>query len=333
MLQGGGPARSGELDGSAHAPTLRPTVPISRPRPTVPISRPFGRRRPSRLPRVTEFALSAEVDTALAPLPQEYRPLLSTLAAELERDDRILALFLGGSVGRGMADAGSDLDLLVTVADEDFERVAETLAGNLAHVIDPVIALPIPGMPGTFAYTTAQGFRLDLVLERVADVDRPAFRRRVPVFDRGGISALISAPADLDNGPEPAKLESILQEFHRQQAIFPAAVVARGDWLLGQEGVHGARLMLYQLFVEANQPLPAMGGKQWTRRLTQGQRRVLERLEPPTAARGPVIAAMTAVRAAFLTVGRSTAEGAGATWPAQMDAAVERCWRRNGLAD
>jgi hypothetical protein len=206
------------------------------------------------------------------------------------------------------------------------------VADGLTEVIDPVITLPIPGMPGTFAHTTAQGLRLDLVIERVSDVDRPAFRRRVTVFDRGGISALISEPMDANDGPDPARIEAILQEFHRQQAIFPAAVVARGDWLLGQEGVHGARLMLYDLFVEANQPLPAMGVKQWSSRLTQEQQRVLASLELPSADRASVTASMTAVRSAFLTVGRATAEHAGAAWPMAMDAAAQAYWRRNGLA-
>jgi Nucleotidyltransferase domain len=252
------------------------------------------------------------------------------VATELERDDRVLALFLGGSLGRGTADAGSDLDLLLTVSDEHFNQFADTLADALADVIDPVISLPIPGMPGTFAYTTSQGLRLDLVLEQVSDVDRPAFRRRVPVFDRANIATLISAPVDANSGPDPTKMEGILQEFHRQQAIFPA-VVARGDWLLGQEGVHAARQMLYDLFVEANQPLPPMGVKQWSSRLTQEQRNVLEALELPAADRASVIAAMTAVRIAFRTVGRATAERAGATWPTAMDQAAEGYWRRNGL--
>jgi predicted nucleotidyltransferase len=271
------------------------------------------------------------VDTAFAALPKEYPPLLSRVAAELERDARVLALFLGGSLGRGVADAGSDLDLLVTVSDEHFDQVAEAIGRDLADVIDPVITLPIPGMPGSFAYTTTQCLRLDLVLERVSEVDRPGFRRRVVVFDRGDITALISQPVDLNHGPDPTTLQGILQEFHRQQAMFPA-VVARQDWLLGQEGVHNARLMLYQLFVEANQPLPAMGVKQWSSRLTTEQRNVLAALDPPPAARAPVIAAMTSVRSAFRTVGRATAEEAGATWPTEMDAAVNACWRREGLA-
>jgi hypothetical protein len=269
---------------------------------------------------------------AMAALPPEYMSLLSVLAAELEHDQRVLALFLGGSLGRGVADAGSDLDLLLTVPDGVFDEVAETIGRDLAHVIDPVITLPIPGMPGSFAFTTSRGLRVDLVLERASEVDRPAFRHRVAVFDRGDITALVSSPVDLNDGPDPSKLAGIVQEFHRQQAIFPAAVVARGDWLLGQEGVHNARLMLYTLFVEANQPLPAMGVKQWSRKLTEEQRALLTGLQLPEAARDPVVAAMTAVRAAFRTVGRETAEAAGAAWPQDMDAAVEAYWRRSGLS-
>lgn len=52
-------------------------------------------------------------------MPPEYEPLLAGVRDVLERDARVLALCLGGSIGRGVADAGSDLDLLVTVADAE----------------------------------------------------------------------------------------------------------------------------------------------------------------------------------------------------------------------
>jgi len=230
-----------------------------------------------------------------------------------------------------VADAGSDLDLLVTVADADFDTVAGELAGMLAAVVDPVITLPIPGMPGSNAHTTRSGLRIDVVLERIADVDRPANRCRATVFDRADVPTLISPAEDVNGGPDPAALEAIVQEFLRQQAIYPAAVVGRADWLLGQEGVHNARLMLYQLFVETNQPLPAMGVKQWSRKLTASQRAVLEALDPPTAGRESVLSAMTAVRTAFRTSGRAAAEAAGLSWPRELDDAVADYWRRNGL--
>jgi len=280
---------------------------------------------------VTASPLPDDVVAAIGAMPAEYQRLLVGVRDVVEADPRFLALFLGGSIGRRVADAGSDLDLLVTVSDDDFDSVALELAGILAAVVDPVITLAIPGMPGTNAYTTRQGLRVDVVLERIADVDRPAFRRRVTVFDRGDVRALISPAEDANAGPDPATLAAIVQEFLRQQAIFPAAVVGRADWLLGQEGVHNARLMLYQLFVETNQPLPVMGVKQWTSKLTSAQRTVLEALDPPTAGQDQVMAAMAAVRGAFRTSGRAAAEAAGMTWPVEIDDAISAYWRRNGL--
>jgi len=280
---------------------------------------------------VTASPLPDAVAGSIASMPAEYQPLLAGVCDVLEGDPRFLALFLGGSIGRGVADAGSDLDLLVTVSDSDFDTIAGELAVILAAVVDPVITPAIQGMPGTNAYTTRQGLRADVVLERIADIDRPAFRRRVTVFDRGDVRALISPAEDANAGPDLTTLAAIVQEFLRQQAIFPAAVVERADWLLGQEGVHNTRLMLYQLFVETNQPLPAMGVKQWSSKLTSPQRTLLEALEPPTAGREQVLSAMSAVRVAFRTSGRAAAEAAGMTWPTEIDDAIADYWKRNGL--
>lgn len=279
----------------------------------------------------TSSPLPDSVVAAMAAMPVEYQPLLGAARDVLERDRRVLALFLGGSIGRGVADAGSDLDLLVTVGDADVDAVAVELAGMLAEVVDPVISLAIPGMPGSQAYTTRSGLRVDVVLERRSDVDRPAFRRRVTVFDRDDVRALLSPAVDANAGPSVEALAAIVQEFLRQQAMFPA-VVARADWLLGQEGVYNARLMLYQLFVETNQPLPVMGVKQWSSKLTAAQKDVLEALVPPAAAREPVVAAMTAVRAAFRTSGRAAAEAAGLSWPTEVDDAITAHWSRWGFA-
>ena len=98
-------------------------------------------------------------------------------------------------------------------------------------------------------------------------------------------------------------MQAIVIEFLRQSAIFPAAVVAREDWLLGQEAVHNYRRLLYDLFTEANQPLPAMGVKQWSSRLTPGQRELLASLPAPAATRDSVIAAMDLTRTALRTRG------------------------------
>jgi hypothetical protein len=126
-------------------------------------------------------------------------------------------------------------------------------------------------------------------------------------------------------------MQSLVTEFLRQAAIFPAAVVARQDWLLGQEAVQFYRRLLYDLLVESNQPLPVMGVKQWSSRLTPDQRDLLAGLPVPTASRERVIAAMVATRAALRTDGRAALERCGGVWPTEVDDAMAAYWTRHGL--
>jgi hypothetical protein len=265
-----------------------------------------------------------DVSEAIAPLEPGYDALLARIVEALEPDQRVRALWLSGSVGRGVADAGSDLDLVVTVSSP-----AELADPAVWAVVDPVITTPIPGMPGCFALTTREGLRVDVVLEAPGDVARSPYERRVCVFDRDGLEP--PAPTEVAGRPDVQRMEATVTEFVRQCAIFPAAVVAREDWLLGQVAVHNYRLLLYDLFVQSNQPLPPMGVKQWSTRLTEQQRAVLHALPLPAAERDDVVAAMTATRKAIRTHGRAALEGAGGTWPTESDDATAAYWAPHGL--
>lgn len=260
-------------------------------------------------------------------LPGGYVELLRQLVDALGDDERVRAAWLSGSVGRGVADSGSDLDLVVTLEDEavsDFEDPA------VWGILDPIISTPIPGMPGCFAFTTRAGLRVDIVVERVSDLPRSPYRHRVRVLARDSLKA--PPPTDEDRGPDVPAMQATVTEFLRQSAIFPAAVVAREDWLLGQEAVHNYRLMLYSLFVEANQPLPAMGIKQWSAKLTERQRELLADLPLPSADRASVVEAMRVVRRALRTEGRAALEEAGGEWPREVDDTLDGHWRKAGLA-
>ena len=90
------------------------------------------------------------------------------------------------------------------------------------------------------------------------------FRQRLLVFDR---DALVVPPPDATPGPSQDRISSIIEEFFRDYGMFPVAV-EREDWLLSVEAVHLIRSLLYQLFVEENAPLPMMGVKQWSAKLT-----------------------------------------------------------------
>jgi Nucleotidyltransferase domain len=268
--------------------------------------------------------LDRTVAEAIAPLEPGYVRLLARLASVLEEDQRVRALWLAGSVGRGVADAGSDLDVVVTVT-----SVQDFVDPSSWSVLDPVITTAIPGMPGCFAFTTREGLRVDVVLETPADLAETPYRDRIRVFDRDGLA--LPATTNAQHGRDLDRMQAIVVEVLRQAAIFPAAVVAREDWLLGQQAVHNYGLMLYQLFVESNAPLPPMGVKQWSSRLTTEQRQILTELVPPRARRDDVIAAMRAMRAAISTHGRGALEAAGGTWPTDVDEAMRIYWRRHGI--
>jgi hypothetical protein len=149
------------------------------------------------------------------------------------------------------------------------------------------------------------------------------------VFDRDGLA--LPAVTDEAAGPDVGRMQALVTEFLRQSAIFPAAVVAREDWLLGQVAVNNYRVILYDLLTESNQPLPAMGVKQWSSRLTADQRELLAALPAPAATRASVVAAMGASRAALRTHGRAALERSGGVWPTEVDDAMVAYWTRHGL--
>ncbi len=178
---------------------------------------------------------------------------------------------------------------------------------------------------------TGEGLRVDAVLESVSQVAETPYRHRVVVFDRRAERLAVPAAEDDERGPDVARLEGIGREFARQLAIFPDAVVGREDWLLGQEAVHNYRLFLYELYVESNQPLPPMGVKQWSAKLTAAQRDRLAALRVPTADEESVIDAMRQVQQVIRSEGRALVESAGGTWPgAAVQAGLAR-WAARGL--
>ncbi len=117
------------------------------------------------------MALSADVLDAISSLEDGYAALLARVVEGLEDDDRVRAVWLGGSVGRGVADAGSDLDLVVTVTDP-----SAFLDADVWTTVGAVIALPIPGVAG-WAFTTRGGLRVDVLLETPDEVAGSAYTR------------------------------------------------------------------------------------------------------------------------------------------------------------
>jgi hypothetical protein len=104
----------------------------------------------------------------------------------------------------------------------------------------------------------------------------------------------------------------------------PEVLVVRRDWLLAAEHLHLLRGLIYKLYVESNQPLPMMGLKQWSSKLTAEQIATMEALPTCVSDVPSFIDAHLACARAFLGVARPLAAQVGVAWPDELEAAAAR---------
>src|SRR5690242_4907314 len=109
--------------------------------------------------------MTVAVDEALAPLPEAYHRLYERVVAVCEPDTRIRGLWLSGSLARGSADAGSDLDLLLAVSDADYEDFIADWRSWLDKVTPTLLAIEIPRSKLIFTALTDEICRIDAVIE------------------------------------------------------------------------------------------------------------------------------------------------------------------------
>jgi predicted nucleotidyltransferase len=252
------------------------------------------------------------VPPALSLLPKGYAALFERAAQHFASDARVRALWVSGSIARGDADASSDLDLLLAVADAELDGFAQSWQSWLAEITETVLARPLPFLPGSLYSLTPGCERFDVVVERASAVPKSFFRARFCVFDRDGLDAQV---------PDKAKVETAIEEPLRYLAMMPA-MLARGELLLGQEGYGHMRRRISELFLELNAPLPTTGVKHWRDKLSDEQYAVLEALPWPAATREALIEANLTIGRALIQHGRPIAAKLGVPWPEALEAAV-----------
>jgi hypothetical protein len=192
-----------------------------------------------------------------------------------------------------------------------------------------VIARALPFAPGSFYSVTPGRERLDVVVEPAGRIAQTFFRTRRLVFDRDGLAERIPAPAPAP-GPSKDRIAFLIEEFFRDYGMFDVGATRR-DLLLGNEAIHLIRGLLYQLFCEANAPLPATGIKRWSAKLTAPQRALLERLPTGGSDWDSMVAAHETVSRAFATHARLISTLHEVPWPAELEAATLRHLRAHKL--
>jgi hypothetical protein len=263
---------------------------------------------------------------ALAVLPPGYGPLFDRTASLFAADDRVRAMWVHGAMARNAADAGSDLDVSLAVRDADFGSFAAGWETWLAEITATLTARKISD--GSFYALTTTCERFDVISEPVSKLPGTALTRRIVVFDKDDLDRLIPPPSDPP--PSAAVITYLIEETLRQAANFPTVIV-RQDWLLGVIAVQQVQLFVYELFAEANKPMPPTGPKQWSSKLTPRQRQLLEDLPTAAPVEQSVKAAREASFALFFAEVPAIARSNGVAWPDELEAAVRAYLSNAGL--
>jgi predicted nucleotidyltransferase len=256
----------------------------------------------------------------LKALPFGYHRLFLRAVEVLAADERVRGLWLSGSLARGTADAASDLDLLVAVADESHDEFATAWRTWLGEITPTVLAEEQWFAKGSFWSITPNFERFDVVVEPVSQVATTLFPVRTVVFDHDGLTATL--PSERQPGPDPKALSKLIEDWFHFSAMLET-VLWREDWLLAAEHLHFLRDLLYKLYVERNKPSPAMGLKRWSEKLTPEQRLTLEGLPTGASSREEVVSAHLAFSHAFLGTATPFADELNIAWPTQLAEAAE----------
>ncbi len=252
--------------------------------------------------------------------------LAQRLGRMLQRDARVLAVFLGGSLAAGDADAWSDIDLLL--ATEHRDSVAALCQGYLQQCAELLYFRRVPGPVCLYHGITAEGDRCDLYLllpSQIKTLSRASLR---VIWDRARITESLAGRAA---GGDPVDLSALAGEFLRVLGLLPA-LVGRREYLLGVSGAQQLRGYLTTLLLERD----GIAGRGSTLRLnpylSAASRRVLDDIPIPEPTEQSIAEAYAACTREFLPSARALAADRGVPWPDRFAAVtLERLATELGL--
>ena len=240
--------------------------------------------------------------------------LIDHIAAMLRDLERAGGAFLGGSYGRGEADAVSDVDVYVVVASaDDIPGMLTELSNNLAKV-QPILFSNLLPNARTINAITKEWLRFDFTVLTQQEIGFFAQNQLKPLFDRFGVAARMRPVAEYSRNLSGDGLLEIVTEFIRVLGL-SMVVNGRDDVILGQTGTNLLRDMLVRVMVFENGGQPQRGALSLKRNLTPPQYSVLTALPPLEATWPSVFARSKALAEQFFPRARALANELGAKWP------------------
>ena len=240
--------------------------------------------------------------------------LIGRIARVLENLPGLGGAFLGGSHGRDEADAYSDVDVYVVVADaEDIPDVLPRLEQAVDEIAPILYAKVLPNAR-TINCITMDWLRFDLTVVSGIELAFVAGGAAKPLFDRLGLADALSATPPRTPEPAADALVEIVNEFIRVLGL-SMVVKGREDLVVAQTGTNLLRDMLIRTMAMENAPQPRRGVLALQRDLTPDQLAVLLDLPPLDATWPSIFARTSAIAEQFFPRARTLAEKLDAPWP------------------
>ena len=225
--------------------------------------------------------------------------------------------FLGGSHGRDEADAYSDVDVYVVVADADeVSDVLTRIAQSLERIAPILFSKTLPNAR-TINCITDDWLRFDLTVVNGFELAFLTGGKVKPLFDELGLSVPLSKAKPSPAQPTPETLLDIVNEFIRVLGL-SVMVKGRNDLVVAQTGTNLLRDMLIRVFVMGNGGQTRRGVLALRKDLTESQQATLVAL-PAGTTWSSVHERTRMIAGEFFPVARAIADRVGATWPERFE--------------
>lgn len=247
----------------------------------------------------------------------EQESLVGAIFGVLQRDGRVEAAWLAGSLGRDEGDAYSDVDIVVLCTDGMAGEVAATR--GLLDFARPVLVNPLFG-GRILNVITPEWQRFDLVFIEATDLKRYNANDLKPLFNRSGREPPRSEGAPHKSTPE--SLSKLVIESFRVVSLAPVGL-GRKEFVVALSGIELLRRMTVDLMLEENGVGPrARGGAlRLNPFLTGEQIRLLQSLPAVAADYDSLIRCQKAIARLFIPRARALASRIGMEWPAKLEEA------------
>lgn len=273
-------------------------------------------------------------------LPQKRRLVL--VAADLWRDEAVVALWLGGSLARGTGDAHSDVDLRVAVLPAAFEVNGGAPAGAASLLAAAVAGLHTPFGEDAILHHLLldDGEIYDLFVQTTAREPSSEVRIVLACRDEAFGAKLAQNGVDLVTNFSPADphaLRRIIANFWISQQKHQK-VLARGLPLLAWKGEHQLRQELIRLLFAlatgndcgpvGDLSIHTFSPVERAVRETLSGDDVLARIGRALTSEREIITATAELQDDVAHVGRRLAQRFGFVYPEAAEATVRQTWRR-----